>query len=120
MAEKPQRKGFLGFMDRLITLLDGVKGIAILLVGLSAGGGAGTLMASDSDTARMVDSLSVELDSVKARVDRQQKQQMDFFSAQVEADSSLRAVLERRAQDKQKAAQERRAVETLINLGGTP
>lgn len=120
MAEKPQRKGFLGFMDRLITLLDGVKGIAILLVGLSAGGGAGTLMASDKDTAARVDSLEVRMDTLEARQGRQQKQQMDFFSAQVEADSALRAVLERRAIDKQKAAQERKAVETLINLGGTP
>jgi hypothetical protein len=124
---KERRKGFLGALDRLIVLLDGVKGIAMICAALSVGGASGTILASDKDTAARLDTLEVRQDTTEARqsrmeerVDRMERQQMDFFSAQVEADSSLRAVLERRAMDRERAARERRAVEKLINLGGTP
>lgn len=117
---KEPRKGFLGFMDRLIALLDGVKGIAMIAAALSVGGASGTLLASDGDTAERVDSLEVRMDTLEARQARQDQRQMDMFSAQVEADTALRAVLQRRAADKEKAATERKAVEKLINLGGTP
>lgn len=117
MTEKQQRKGFLGAIDKLIRILDGVKGIALLLGGLSLGGGVGTFAASD--TARL-EAQDDRIDTLETKVNRMEKQQMDFFSAQVEADTALRAVLERRAEDKVKAATERKAVENLINLGGTP
>jgi hypothetical protein len=120
MTEKHPRKGFLGTLDKAYAFVDGVRGIIMILGALSVGGASGTLMASDGDTAARVDSLEVRMDSLETRQTRQGQQQMDFFSAQVEADSSLRAVLQRRAADKEKAAAERQAVEKLINLGGTP
>lgn len=120
MTAKENRKGFLGALDRLIALVDGVKGIAMIFAALSVGGVSGTLMASDKDTASRVDSLEVRMNALEARQTRTEQRQMDFFSAQVEADTALRAVLQRRAADKEQAAAERAAVEKLINLGGTP
>lgn len=117
MAEKPQRKGFLGYTDRLLELVNGIRGLLMIVTALAGGGAAGTLLSGD--TAR-IERLEARADSTDAKVERMERQQMDFFSAQVEADSSLRAVLERRAEDKEKAAAERKAVEKLINLGGAP
>lgn len=122
MAPKEQRKGFLGFLDRLIALLDGVKGIAMILAALSVGGASGTLMASDGDAAARVDSLAVVVDSLKVSQRQDRERQMEMFSAQVEADTALRAVLERRAMNKRKAAEERAGTEKMFNdiLGGSP
>ena len=120
MSPKTDRKGLLGALDRAYAFVEGARGIIMILSALSAGGITGTVLASDSDTASRVDSLEVRMDSMEVRQNRMERQQMDFFSAQVEADTALRAVLTRRAADKERAAAERRAVETLINLGGTP
>ncbi len=120
MAEKQQRKGFLGVTDRIIALLDGVKGIAMICAALSVGGASGTILASDGDTAARVDSLEVRMDTLEARQARTEQRWMDMATAQVEADTALRAVLERRAENKQKAAAERAEAERLINSGGTP
>jgi hypothetical protein len=126
-SEKQPRKGILGALDRVYAFVDGLRGLIMIVSALSAGGITGTVLASDGDTAARLDTLEIRQDSTAARqsrmeerVNRLERQQMDFFSAQVEADSSLRAVLERRAMDRERAAQERRAVEKLINLGGSP
>jgi hypothetical protein len=121
MAEKQQRKGFLGATDRLIALLDGVKGIAMILAALSVGGASGTLMASDKDTAIRVDTLEKRVDSVSARQDRMERRQMEMFSAQIEADTVLRGILEHRAANKRRAAEDRADTEKMFNdiLGGS-
>jgi hypothetical protein len=125
MAEKQQRKGFLGGMDRLIALVDGVKGIAMIAVALSFGGASGTLLAdagvSRAESTAIADSVaSAHADTLRREIAELRQRQMDMFTAQVESDTALRAVLQRRAADKEKAAAERQAVERLINLGGTP
>ncbi len=125
MSEKPQRKGFFGYTDRLIALLDGVKGIAMILAALSVGGASGTLMAdagvSRAESTGIADSVArVHADTLRSEIAELRQRQMDMFTAQVESDTALRAVLQRRAADKEKAAAERQAVERLINLGGTP
>ena len=122
MAEKQQRKGFLGLLDRLISLLDGVKGIAMIFAALSVGGASGTLLASDGkDTAARVDTLENRMDSLEIRQSRTEQRQMEMFSAQIAADTALRAELERRAADKRKAADSRAGTEKMFNdiLGGS-
>jgi hypothetical protein len=113
MTDKQPRKGLLGALDKAYAFVEGARGLVMILSALSAGGITGTVLASDGDTAARVDTLEVKVRDMETR-------QMDFFSAQVEADSALRAVLERRAENKQRAAQERAIVEKLINSGGTP
>jgi hypothetical protein len=119
-STKENRKGLLGALDRAYAFVEGARGIIMILSALSAGGITGTVLASDGDTASRVDSLEVRIDSLEARQNRMELRQLDMFSAQVEADTALRAVLERRVANRAKAAAERRAVENLINLGGSP
>lgn len=118
MSPTEKKKGFPAILEKVLALVDGVKGVIMILAALSVGGASGTIFAG-GDTAR-VDSLEVRMDTLEARQGRQEQRQMDFFSAQVEADSALRAVLENRATDRWKADREREAVEKLINQGGTP
>jgi hypothetical protein len=120
MSEKQPRKGLLGTLDKAYAFVEGARGLVMILSALSAGGITGSVLASDGDTAARVDSLAAEIDSVKAKQTRMDQRQMDMFSAQVEADTALRAVLERRAADQEKADAERKTIEKLINLGGTP
>jgi hypothetical protein len=122
---KEQRKGFLGGMDRLIALVDGIKGLFMIAAALSVGGASGTLLASDgvsrAESTAIADSVaSAHADTLRDEIAELRQRQMDMFTAQVESDTALRAVLQRRAADKEKAAAERQAVERLINLGGTP
>lgn len=123
--DKSQRKGVIGFMDRLLALVDGVKGIAMIAAALSVGGASGTLLAdagvSRAESTAIADSVAqAHADTLREEIAELRQRQMDMFTAQVESDTALRAVLERRAADKEKAAAERKAVEKLINLGGTP
>src|SRR5687768_4354261 len=110
MTEKQPRQGLLGALDKAYAFVEGARGLVMILSALSAGGITGTVLASDGDTAARVDSLAAEfdslateLDSVKAQQARQDQRQMDMFTAQVEADTAIRAVLERRAENKFKA-----------------
>lgn len=115
MAEKQPKKGLSLIGEKLLGLILDPKVIGTILVSLGIGGGSGFALADagGADTARRVDSL-------EARVTAVEQRQMDFITASLESDTSLRAVYERRAEDKEKAAADRKAVEKLINLGGTP
>lgn len=114
MATKEPRKGIVGILDRLLVLMDGVKGIAMIFAALSVGGVSGTIIASDKDSVAKVDSLAMEMDSLKARQTRMEGRQMEMFSAQVEADTALHAILEQRAADHRKGAESRASIERLF------
>lgn len=106
-----------------------VRLVLVAVTALLAGGGVtGVAMAGGKDSARL-DSLEVRAargearqDSAEAETRRIGERQMEMFSAQIEADSTLRAVLEERAANRRKAAQARAATEKLFDdlKGETP
>lgn len=108
------RSPFLQFMDKALTLVDGLKGVAMILAALSVGGASGTLIAGGADEPRL-DSLEARQDSLEIGFGQMQRNQLEMYSAQIEADTTLKAVLEGRAANRRKAETARAETEKLFN-----
>ncbi len=121
MSEKRPRSAFFQSTDKLIALVGGLKTIIAVLAALSVGGAGGTALSSDKDTSARVDTLEKRIDSVRIRQDLMDRRQMEMFSAQIEADTALRVILEHRAANKRRAAEDRADTEKMFNdiLGGS-
>jgi len=119
--QKP-RSQFLQFTDKVLRLVDGIKGIAMILAALSVGGASGTLMASDGDTAARMDTLESRVDSLETGFGQMRREAMEMYSAQIEADSTLRVILESRASNRRKAKDALAETKQLFNeiTGGNP
>ncbi len=121
MTEEQPRNAFLQFTDKVLKLVDGLKGIAMILGALSIGGASGTLMAKGSDTTRL-DKIEARQDSAEVTLRQMQQNQMEMFSAQIEADTTLKAVLESRAANRRQAAAARAETQEMFHelTGGNP
>lgn len=128
MTEKQSKKGFPALLEKILTLVDGVRGIILILGALSVGGASGTLFAGSGDAERLdtlearQDTLETRLDSAEVTQKRMERNQIEMYSAQIEADSTLKAVLEGRAANRRKAAEARAETNNLFNelTGGIP
>lgn len=121
MTEDQPRNGFLLFLDKALKLVGGLKEVAMILAALSVGGASGTLMAKGSDTTRL-DKIEARQDSADATLRQMQQNQMEMFSAQIEADTTLKAVLQSRAADRRQAADARAETKQMFDelTGGNP
>lgn len=121
MTEEQPRNGFLLFLDKALSLVNGVKGLALIFAALSVGGASGGLLAQDSSTA-VTDSLKVRVDSLEAGFGQMRREAMEMYSAQIEADSALRVILEGRAANRRKAQEALSTTKQLFKdiTGGNP
>ena len=78
------------------------------------GGVSGTLASSGADTARL-DKIEARQDSADVTLRQMQENQMEMFSAQIEADTTLKAVLEGRAANRRQAAAARAETKLMFH-----
>lgn len=118
----PEKKKGFPLLDKLQDLVNGFKGLLMLLAALGLGGSGGLLMADAGAPAARVDSLAAEVDTLKAGFGKMRQNQLEMYSAQIEADTALKAILEDRAANRRKAADARAETEKLFNeiTGGIP
>ena len=142
MSEEPQRNGFLLFTDKVLKLVDGLKGIAMILAALSVGGASGTLIAGgiSPDTAKAIADSTVkaqiaplqgavtnlqgavtearaEAKEAKAEVQAMREESRAAFGALMDALPAFKASVKASGQASAAAARKKKENDTLlINL----
>lgn len=135
MTEEQPRNGFLLFLDKALRLVDGLKGVAMILAALSVGGASGTLIAAGPsvDTIKAIADSTVkaqmaplqgavtearaEAQEAKAEVQAMREESRAAFGALMDALPAFKASVKASGQANAEAARKKKENDTLlINL----
>lgn len=118
MTENTQRSGFLLFLDRALKLVDGLKGIIMILAALSVGGASGTLMAGgvSPDTVRAIadSTTKAQLAPLTQQIQDIQQENRAAFGALMDALPAFKKAVEDRGQANAEAVRKKAETDTLM------